>query len=94
MRDFEQRGEWLLKTCLRRRAHRLKPATDVYLGMSFPAVMPGSGRAGGFRIPSVHSQIGIATSNDEPMGGIGGDEPTDLTPEFLQRCHAFGSIDE
>ena len=80
-------GEWLFKAWFRRRAHRIKPATDVDLGMSFPAVMASSRRVGGFRIPSVHSEIGVATSNDEPMSRIGGDEPTDLTPEFLQLCH-------
>jgi hypothetical protein len=56
--------------------------------MSFTAVMPRSGRAGGFRIPSVHGEIGISTSNHEPVGRIGGHESTDFTPEFLQRCHA------
>src|SRR6266851_1857614 len=44
----------LRKTWLRRRAHRVKPSTDVYLGVSFSAVVPCSGRVGGFRIPPVH----------------------------------------
>jgi hypothetical protein len=59
--------------------------------VSFAAVMPGSGRIGGFRIPAVHGEIGISTSNHEPVDGIGGNESTDFTPEFLQRCHALSS---
>ena len=82
---------WLLETWLGRRAHGVKPATDVYLGMSFTAVMPGSGSVGSFRIPPVHGKIGISTSNHEPMDGIGGHQSTDFTPEFLQRCHALSS---
>jgi hypothetical protein len=57
------------------------------LGMSFAAVMPGSGGVGGFGIPTVHGKIGISTSNDEPVDGIRGHQSTDFTPEFLQRCH-------
>jgi len=72
---------------LRRRAHRVEPATDVNLSVSFPAIMPGSRRVGGLRIPPVHGQVGISTSNDEPVDGIGGDESTDFTSELLQRCH-------
>src|ERR1700719_5174804 len=55
--------------------------------MSFAAVMPCSGGVGGFRIPAVHGKIGVSTSNHEPVGGIRSHESTDLTPEFLQRCH-------
>src|SRR5271168_2284222 len=50
--------------------------------------MSGSGRGGGVRIPPLHGKIGISTSNDEPVYGIGGHESADFTPEFLQRCHA------
>jgi hypothetical protein len=85
-------GKALCETWLGRRAHRVKPATDVYLGMSFTAVMPGSGRVRGFRIPTVHGEIGISTSNHEPVDRIGGHESTDFTSEFLQRCHALSSI--
>ena len=60
--------------------------------MSFTAVMPRSGRVGGFRIPPVHGKLGIPASNHEPVGGIAGHNSTDFTSEFLQRCHAFGSI--
>jgi hypothetical protein len=60
--------------------------------MSFTAAMPGSGRVGGFRIPTVHGKIGISTSDHEPMDGIGGNESTDFTSEFLQRCHALSSL--
>lgn len=81
------------KLWLRRRAHRFKPATDVHLGVSFTAVMPGSGGAGGFRIPPVHGKVGISTSNYEPVGGARGNESANFTPEFLQCCHAFCSVD-
>src|SRR6266581_5519569 len=87
------RCETLGKIWFRRRAHRVEPATDVNLGMGFAAVMPGSRRVGGLRIPPVHGQIGISTSNDEPVDGIGGNESTDFTSEFLQRCHALSSVD-
>ena len=79
----------LAKIGLRRSANRVKPAADIDLGMSFTAVMSGSGRFGGFRIPPVHRKIGISTSNHEPVDRIGGYEPADFTPEFLQRCHEF-----
>jgi hypothetical protein len=75
------------KIWLRWCAHRVKPATDVHLGVSFTAVMPGSGSAGGFRIPPVHGEVGISTSNHEPVGATGGNESTNFTPEFLQCCH-------
>jgi hypothetical protein len=51
--------------------------------MSFAAVMPGSGSVGSFRIPTVHGKIGISTSNHEPVDGIGGNQSTDFTSEFL-----------
>jgi hypothetical protein len=51
------------KIGFRRRAHRVKPATDVYLSMRFTAVMAGSSRIGGFRIPPVHREVGVSTSN-------------------------------
>src|SRR5258708_1927088 len=79
------------KFWLRRRAHRVKPATDVDLGMSFTAVMSGSSGVGGFRIPPVQGQIGISASNHEPVDGIGSNESTDFTPEFLHRCHVLDS---
>jgi hypothetical protein len=81
-------GQALCKTWLRRRAGRFEPTTDVHLGMSFTAVVPGSGRIGGFRIPPVDSKIGVSTSNHEPAGGIRSHESTNLTSEFLQRCHS------
>ena len=90
--DFGFVAFGLLETWLRRRAHRIKPATDVYLGVGFTAVMPGSGRVGSFRIPPVHGKIGISTSDHEPVDRIGGNESTDLTPEFLLRCHSLGPI--
>jgi hypothetical protein len=51
--------------------------------MRFAAIVPGSGGVGGFGIPPVNSEIGISTSNYEPVGWIGGDESTDLTSKFL-----------
>jgi hypothetical protein len=60
--------------------------------MSFTAVVPGSGRVGGFRIPPVHGKIGISASNHKPVDGIGGNESTDFTPEFLHRCHVLGPV--
>src|SRR5579863_1063798 len=93
----------LPETWLRRRAHRLEPATDVHLGMSFTAVMPGSGRIGGFRIPPAHSKLGISASNHEPVGGAGGHQSTDFTSKFLQggairsfavvACHLHSAIE-
>jgi len=80
-------GETLGKTWLRWRAHRFEPPADVHLGMSFAAIMPGTGRACAFRIPTVHGKSRVSTSNHEPVGGIRSHDSTDLTPEFLQRCH-------
>ena len=80
---------WLLETWLRRRAYGLKPAADVYLGMTLTAVMPCSRRVGGFRIPPVHGKLGIPAPNHEPVGGITGHDSTDFTSEFLQRCHTL-----
>jgi len=57
--------------------------------MAFTAVMPGSARVNGFRIPPEHSKIRVSTPNHEPAGGIGSNQSTDFTPEFLQRCHEF-----
>src|ERR1700752_2741813 len=79
----------LLETRLRRGAHRIEPAADVHLGMSFTAVMPGSGRIGGFRIPSIDGEIGISAPNHEPVGGIRGHKATDFASEFLQRSHSL-----
>ena len=84
----------LFEAWLRRSAHRLKPATDVHLGVSFTAVMPSSGRVGGFRIPAVHSKLGIPTSNHKPVDRTDGDQSTDFTSKFLQRCHAFRSVNQ
>jgi len=55
--------------------------------MSLAAVMPGSGRVGGLRIPSVDGEIRISAPNHEPVGGISGHKSTDFTSEFLQRRH-------
>jgi hypothetical protein len=85
-------GKALCETWLGGSAHRVKPATDVYLGMSLTAVMPGSGRVRGFSIPTVHGEIGISTSNYEPVDRIGGHESIDFASEFLQRCNALSSI--
>lgn len=60
--------------------------------MSFPAVVPGSGGADGFRIPTVHSEIGSSASNYEPMSWVGGNETTDLTPKFLHRQAGTGGL--
>src|SRR5437879_1194629 len=79
------------KIWLRRCAHPVKPATDVHLGVSFTAVMPSSRRVRGFRIPPVHSKLGISTSNHEPADGVSGHQSTDFTSKFLQRCHALRS---
>ena len=85
-------GEALLESWLRRCTHGVKPAADVYLGMGFAAVMPGSGRCGSLGTPSVHSKLGFPTSNHEPVHGVIGDDSTDLTSEFLQRCHGSFSM--
>ena len=53
--------------------------------------MPSSGRVGGFKIPPVDGKIGISTSNYEPVDGAGGNESTDFTSEFLERCHGLCS---
>ena len=77
----------LLEARLRRGTHGIEPAADVYLGMGFTAVMPGSGRIGGLRIPSVDRKIRISAPNHEPVRGISGHKSTDFTSEFLQRRH-------
>src|ERR1700675_4055699 len=55
--------------------------------MGFAAVMPGTGRCGSLGTPSVHSKLGIPTSNHEPVHGCIGHDSTDFTSEFLLRCH-------
>src|ERR1700733_4206440 len=72
----------LAETWLRRGAHRFKPPADVNFGMSFAAVMAGSGRTGGFGIPPMHGKFGISTSNHEPVDGVGRHQTTDFTSEF------------
>jgi hypothetical protein len=59
--------------------------------MSFTAVMPGSLRVGDFGVPAVHGKFGLAASNDEPVNGVTGHEPTNFTSKFLYCCHAFVS---
>ena len=59
--------------------------------MSLTAIMPGSRRVGSFRVPPVDSKIGISTPNHEPVDGVGGNESTDFTSEFLERCHGLCS---
>ncbi|MGA7401062.1 MAG: hypothetical protein WBW38_13635, partial [Candidatus Sulfotelmatobacter sp.] len=49
----------LLETGLGRRAHGIKPAAYVYLGMGFAAVMPGSGRCGSVRIPPLDGKLRV-----------------------------------
>jgi hypothetical protein len=53
--------------------------------------MPGSRRFGCFRVPPVDGKIGISTSNHKPVDGVGGNESTDFTSEFLERCHGLCS---
>ena len=84
--------EALREARLRRRAHRVEPAADVDLGVSFAAIMPGSGRVGGFRTPPVHGKLGISTPNHEPVDRITGHASADFTSEFPQGCHAFSSV--
>ena len=64
-------------------AHGVKPAADVHLGVGLTAVVPGSGRIGGFGIPSVHRKLGISTLNHKPVGGIAGHDSTDFASELL-----------
>jgi hypothetical protein len=85
-------GELLPEGWFRWSAHGFEPTTDVYLGMSFTAVMPGIRRAGDFGIPSVYGKFGFSTSNYEPVNGVTGHESTDFTSEFLYCCHAFASL--
>jgi hypothetical protein len=81
-------GQALHETGLRRRADRVKPAADVNLGMSLSAIMAGPRGVGRFRVPPIDGKIGISTSNHEPVDRIRGNESTDFTSKFLQRCHA------
>jgi hypothetical protein len=53
--------------------------------------MPGSRRVGCFRGPPVDGEIGISTSNHEPVDGVGGNESPDFTSELLERCHGLCS---
>jgi hypothetical protein len=82
-------GHPLHETWLRRCANRFKPAADVHLGVSLPAVMSGSGSLGSLRIPSLHGKLDISTSNHEPVDRITGHDSTDFTSELLQRRHVF-----
>ena len=78
----------LFERWFRRGTHRLKPATNVHLGMGFPAVMSSLRRIGGFRVPSVHGKLRLPTSNNEPVNRVTGHNSANLTSEFLYRCHA------
>jgi len=71
------------KPGLRRRAFRVKPAADVNLRVGFTTVMPGPGRVGGFRVPSVYGEIGIPTPNHEPADRIRRYQSAHFTSEFL-----------
>jgi hypothetical protein len=73
---------------LGRGAHRLKPAADVYLGVGFATIMPGSRGVGYLGVPPVHRKAGVSAMNDEPVDGITGHDATDFASEFLYRCHA------
>ena len=79
----------LLETRLRRCAHGVKPAADVYLGVGFATVMPGSGRRGRLRIPSLDGKLSLSTSNHEPVDRLIGHSATDFTSEFPQLRHVF-----
>ena len=68
-------------------AHGVKPPADVDLGVRFTAVMPRPSCIGCLRTPPMHGQIGISTSNHEPVDRRTRHGSTDLTSEFLQRCH-------
>jgi hypothetical protein len=82
-------GHLLHETWLRRCTKRFEPATDVHLSVSLPAVMSGSGSLSSLRIPALHGELGISTSNHEPVDGITGHDSTDFTSELLQRRHVF-----
>jgi hypothetical protein len=82
-------GHLLHETWLRRCANRFKPAADVHLGVSLPAVMSGSDSLGSLRIPSLHGELGISTSNHEPVDRVTGHDSTDFASELLQRRHGF-----
>lgn len=90
--DDDSLTRTLGKNWLRRRAYRVEPAANVYLGMSFTAVMSCTRCIGGFRIPPVNGEIGISASNHEPVDRIGGNQSTNFAPEFLQHCHAFSPV--
>jgi len=62
-----------------------------YLGVSFTAVMPGSGRVGGFRIPPMHGKLGISTSNHEPVDGIRGHESNGEYPSGSSSSSGYAS---
>jgi hypothetical protein len=79
----------LLEAWLRRGTHRIEPAADVNLGVSFSAVVPGAGGVSDIGIPTEHGKVGIPTSDDEPVDGIASYDPADLTSVFLQSCHGF-----
>jgi hypothetical protein len=70
----------------------VKSGGGSFLPSAQATVMLCSGRVGSFGIPPVHGQFGISTSNHEPVDGVCGNESTDFTSKFLQRCHAPRSV--
>jgi hypothetical protein len=57
--------------------------------MRFPAVVYRSRRFGGLRVPSMHGEFGIPTSNHEPASRVNGNKSTDFTSEFRFRRHGL-----
>jgi hypothetical protein len=70
-----------------RRADRIEPPADVYLGVGFTAEMPGADCVGGLGIPAMNRELRVATLYDEPVDGTSVHNSADFTSAFAHHCH-------
>ncbi len=84
-------GLWYLLCKIRfwGRAHRIKPSTDIYLRVGFPAKVTRSIRTRRCLVPSEHSQFGVAAPNNEPVTGAAAHATADFASEFLKGGHIY-----
>src|ERR1700751_3385426 len=72
------------KSALEWHTHRIEPAADEHLGVSFAAEVPGCGAAGRFQIPLVHRDLHVSALDHKPVDRIGSHDPADFALELFQ----------